>query len=666
VARGPRAAAVGVLVLLLLTGVDIFAGLHSVPAVLLTLVPLSVALSAGSRETALVAALAVPLAIAVGVTSNTGTTARWILATAGVAGGGGLAVWLAGLRTRAQEQADRLAALTLVEHQLTSALGALGEAVTVTEGDGRIVYVNQAAVELLRADSAEELLTAGPGEVMSRFAVYDEAGEPIEVTDLPGIRLLAGAESAPPLLVRNIVRATGEERWLLNKATLIPARDGRPPRVANVIEDLTALKRAELRQRLLANATRELTASLELERTLQRVAEVVVPELTDWCSVCVPGRGPAIETVAVAHTDPERVRVARELQERYPTRIDDDTQLARILRGESATEVIDVPPGAVEAFAADPDHLRLLRTVGFGSILLVPLDAGGRRLGAMVLVRSDPLRQFGAEDVVLAEDLAGRAATAVLNAQLYEGHQALADTLQRGMLPPQLPVVAGWSVASLYHPAGDIGEVGGDFFDAFRAGEDWMVVIGDVAGHGPEAATLTALARYTLRTAAELTGDPAAALEHLNGSLCGQRALALCTAACVRLCTTAAGTTATVASAGHPLPLLVRDGEVRAMGRAGPLAGAFDDTGAWPVEAVEVRRGDLMVLHTDGVIDALSHRGRREDAGVHALLGEPPTHAAAVILRLDAALAAEPDERRRDDTAAVVLELLGTGVPEPA
>jgi sigma-B regulation protein RsbU (phosphoserine phosphatase) len=234
------------------------------------------------------------------------------------------------------------------------------------------------------------------------------------------------------------------------------------------------------------------------------------------------------------------------------------------------------------------------------------------------------------------------------------------------MLPPLLPVIDGWSSSALYHPAGEIGEVGGDFFDAFRSGADWMVVIGDVAGHGPEAATLTALARYTLRTAAELTGDPAAAIAHLNRSLRLQERLSLCTAACVRLSGAGGSETATVASAGHPLPLLVREGEVTGVGRAGPLTGAFDDDGAWPVETIALQPDDVLVLYTDGVLDALSHRGRRAPTWINPLLTETPVTAAAIIARLDSALAAEPDERRRDDNAAVALQLLATRVPAGA
>jgi PAS domain-containing protein len=659
----------GVVALLGLTGLELGWSLDVIPATLLVVIPLAVALTSGSRDTLVVALVAVPLAVAVGVTSKTGNTARWAVAIGSVAVGGGLAVWLSAVRTRAQQQTRRLEALTLVERQLTSALGALGEAVTVTGHDGRVIYANRAALGLLRVASVDELLEAEPGEIMARFTVFDEAGRPLGLEELPGSRLLAGDDEVPPVLVRNVVRATGEERWLLNKATLVPGAPGGPRRVANVIEDLTAIKRAELRQRLLAEATRELAASLDYQHTLQRVAEVVVPELADWCGVSMAGRAGMVDTVAVAHADPDKVRLARELAERYPNRIDGDTQLAAVIRGAAGVQVSDVPEGAVEAFAVDADHLRLLRAVGFASLLIVPLDAGGRRLGAMVLVRSDPLRGFGADDIALADALAGRAATAVLNARLYTDYQELAATLQRGMLPPPLPILAGWSAAALYHPAGEVGEVGevgGDFFDVFPAGDDWIVIIGDVAGHGPEAATLTAAARYTLRTAAELTGDPAEAIGHLNRSLRQHRRLALCTAACVRLSTSGATATATVASAGHPLPLLVRDARVSPVGRTGPLAGAFDDRDAWPVEVLELSPGDVLVLYTDGVVDALGHRGQRGDAFMHALLRETPATADRMIGRLDAALAAEPEERRRDDTAALVLQLLGAAVPEPA
>jgi serine phosphatase RsbU (regulator of sigma subunit) len=287
--------------------------------------------------------------------------------------------------------------------------------------------------------------------------------------------------------------------------------------------------------------------------------------------------------------------------------------------------------------------------VGLGSILTVPLDAGGRRLGVMLLVRADPQRPFAPEDVTLAEELAARAATAVLNAILYTERAEIAATLQRGILPPPMPWIPGWSAAALYHPAGEIAEVGGDFFDAFRAGEDWMVVIGDVAGHGPAAATLTSLARYTLRTAAELSREPARAIAQLNETLRERPEMALCTAVCLHLRRAGddAGTVR-VASAGHPLPVLVRDGDA-----------------AWPVHETAVRPGDVLVLFTDGVLDAISQRGRLDETRLLDRLREGPATAAGLIRHLDAALAVEPG-RRRDDTAAVALEFVGVPARAPA
>ena len=125
----------------------------------------------------------------------------------------------------------------------------------------------------------------------------------------------------------------------------------------------------------------------------------------------------------------------------------------------------------------------------------------------------------GLDDVHFATMLAGRVALALDNAGLFsdlersERERAeIAETLQRGLLPPPLPHIPGWSVAAIYRPAGAENEIGGDFYDAFRIAGGWMVVIGDVTGRGAQAAAVTAHARYTLRTAAALTGDPVVAL----------------------------------------------------------------------------------------------------------------------------------------------------------
>ena len=124
-------------------------------------------------------------------------------------------------------------------------------------------------------------------------------------------------------------------------------------------------------------------------------------------------------------------------------------------------------------------------------------------------------RRFRAADADFARVLSGRVALTLDNAGLFtdleqaEAARAeIAETLQHGLLPPPLPQIPGWSLAASYRPAGAENEVGGDFYDAFPAAGGWMLVVGDVTGRGARAASITAQARYTLRTAAVLTGDP--------------------------------------------------------------------------------------------------------------------------------------------------------------
>ena len=132
---------------------------------------------------------------------------------------------------------------------------------------------------------------------------------------------------------------------------------------------------------------------------------------------------------------------------------------------------------------------------------------------------------------------------------------ALARTLQQTLIPPHLPEIDGVEVGAEYRPAGDGSEVGGDFYDFFQAGDDWVVTIGDVCGKGVEAAVVTALARYTLRAAAMQDPSPAGALTLLNDALHRSDADRFCTAAVMRLCRIESGWRVSVCSAGHPLPL---------------------------------------------------------------------------------------------------------------
>jgi hypothetical protein len=472
---------------------------------------------------------------------------------------------------------------------MSAALDGLDEAVTMNAPDGTTVYVNQAAVRLLKAESAEELIHGVPGEISSRFAVYDEAGYPVSYQELPAFRAIAGEQHPEPMLVRNVVVATGEERWLLNKVSVLRTPDGAVDRIVNVIEDVTLVKQAEVRQRLLGEATRVLSGAVERDRTLERLGEVVVPELAEWCAIGVPGAA--------------AVRVGRDAAPRDET-------------------------------------------------LTVPLVGGGDKLGTLSLGRPRP---FTSDERRLAEELGNRTGVAVLSMRLAAERAEITRELQKGLRPPALPQVPGLQTATLYRPAGELNDVGGDFYDAFPTTAGWTVCIGDVAGQGARAATLTGLTRYTLRSVAQYAGGQHDAMTAVNRALAEQTEMALCTLAVLRLHRGPDGEVLLGSlSAGHPLPVLVRDGTVRELGVPGPIAGVFDDA-VWETTTTPLREGDTILLYTDGVPDTVGTDGRFGDERLLAVLDGAPPDPDAVVARIDAALGTFQDGAQRDDTAIVAL-----------
>jgi serine phosphatase RsbU (regulator of sigma subunit) len=230
------------------------------------------------------------------------------------------------------------------------------------------------------------------------------------------------------------------------------------------------------------------------------------------------------------------------------------------------------------------------------------MGRGSRRLGTLAVIDSE--RPEG-EREPLALQLAQTASVALENAQLYARERAIAQTLQQSLLPPSLPDIPGLDVAARFSPAGDGIQVGGDFYDVFRARDDeWCMVIGDVCGKGPEAAALTALTRYTIRAAALHERRPSVVLAMLNQAMLDQRQDGrFATVLFLRLQMGPGRVRVVAASGGHPLPLLLRrDGRVDAVGAGGTLLGVIDRP-VLPDAEVDLYAGDSLVLYTDGVIE---------------------------------------------------------------
>ncbi|MEY2441119.1 MAG: hypothetical protein QOJ46_545 [bacterium] len=567
---------------------------------------------------------------------------------------------LAGRAALALDNAGLFAELETIEAQLGAALSTLAEAVTVQHSRGALIYANEAAARMLGYDSPQELVATPLEELVGKFKTTSEDGSPLRMEDLPGRQVLAGIEPTP-LVTHTIHTETGEEGWRLTKASGVYDRDGNVTLVVNVIEDITEVKRAEMTQRLLARAGEVLSSSLDYEATLQQVAELAVPELADWCGVNMPDGHGLIRSVAVAHADPEKVAFARRIGERYPTAADAPTGAAQVMRDGISQVVNEITDEMLEAAAQDAEHLELLQGVGLRAGLIVPMIAAGESVGTLSLVSAESSRRFSAADVALAEELARRAGTAVENARLYTERSHIARTLQTSLLPGRLPHMPGWRVATLYRPAGIENWVGGDFYDAFAVRGGWLAFVGDVAGRGAEAAALTGLCRHTLRTAAQLLDDPLDAVGTLNAELVAREQMSLCSVAAVLLREHDGRATAEIVCAGHPQPLLASDGQVRQVGDFSPMLGAYP-VSDWARASVELDPGDVLVLYTDGVFDAVGADGRFGEERLQRTIAGA-RDAGDAVARIDRALTAYEVGAQADDTAVLAVERVPVAAP---
>lgn len=235
----------------------------------------------------------------------------------------------------------------------------------------------------------------------------------------------------------------------------------------------------------------------------------------------------------------------------------------------------------------------------------------------------------------------------------------IGETLQRDLKPHPLPEIPGWATATFYSPAGAENEVGGDFYDAFEFEGGWLLVIGDVTGRGAQAASITAQARYTLRTAAGLTGDPIASLAALNDALLERGGSALCTVAALALSEDAAQPVR-VAVAGHPPPLLVDGDRVAEVAVPGPVLGAFSDA-EWELESLAVAPGQQLVVITDGVIEARGAGGRFGETRLReSLPGTPGPE--LVVRRLEHSLSTFAAGDLEDDATVLAVSPAGDQV----
>jgi PAS domain S-box-containing protein len=546
------------------------------------------------------------------------------------------------------EEELRFRTLLLEEQQEAS-----DEGILVMDPGGRMVSWNRRFLE-----------TMGITEDMVRNRSRDELLEwlrPTLVDADDGIARVTSLWDRADDEARDEVRFT-DGRIVERFSTPLHDDAGRLYGRVSFFRDVTAERKRERAQRFVADASRELASTLDYETTLRRVTSLAVPELADWCSVDLLEPDGRIRLIAVAHADPEKVRWAHELRERFPVDVNAEQGVANAIRTGRSELYPFIPMEQMEAAAnGDPEILEIVHELSVTSIMIVPLIARGQTLGAMQFVWAESGRSYDEEDLRLAEDVAGRAAFALDNARLYGERDHIAQTLQQSLLPGPLPAIDGVRLAARYRAAGRGVEVGGDFYDVFDVGGGaHALVIGDVCGKGPKAAALMGAARHTIRTAAIRERRPSDVLETLNTAL--QQRLAdqwFCTVAYVRMRRAPDGARLTICCGGHPMPAVVRaDGTVEFIGRPGTLLGVFPDVELTDV-AVDLRPGDSLVMYTDGVTDE-QHDG--EEFGLERLVdvlretaGLPPEEVASAV---EEAVVAFAPEEPSDDLAVLVAKVV--------
>ncbi|MEU8977842.1 SpoIIE family protein phosphatase [Streptomyces sp. NPDC048309] len=433
--------------------------------------------------------------------------------------------------------------------------------------------------------------------------------------------------------------------------------------------ELERLRRGSLS--FLVEASDLLAGTLDRDQTLALMAQMTVPTLATWC---------AVYTIADQASDPYLSYVLHEDEERIDG-------LKALLSKIAPPDPVPTPGARVWSAPAEAAHQAALRTSmrslglgesppvssGIGTTLatasavggetvVLPLVARNRVIGMLTLGKPSD-EHFRQEILELAEDLSRRAALALDNARLYSERTAISQSLQRSLLPPELPHIEGVEVEVIYRAAGEGNEVGGDFYDLFPIRDGaYGFAIGDVCGTGPEAAAVTGLARHALRLLArEGYGGPAV-LERLNSAILDEGARS-------RFLTLLYGelwpqddgsAVLKVVCAGHPLPLRLRqDGTVEPAAEPQPLLGVMDDLELYE-QMVTLDPGDVLLCVTDGVTERREGTRMLGDDGLADVLTTcTGLTAGAVAARIMRAVERFASDAPSDDMAILAMRVPG-------
>ncbi|MGH8957638.1 MAG: SpoIIE family protein phosphatase [Acidimicrobiia bacterium] len=560
---------------------------------------------------------------------------------------------------------DRFLELAMAQdrHVLEVLFGDAREAVTVQDRSETLIYANDRAAELVGFTSGTEMIEARGSDLVDRFEIVDETGQPLLLDSLPGRRVLKGLDPTE-ITIGYRPKGSGKTRWSRLNASPIKNDAGEVVWAINFFLDISEHVRQQEVERMLQRITTLLTGTpLSGKPDFAALADVVVPELASWCKFHLLDEFD--DLVAAATAVPESADGRSLLHLAYPpsTKVGPDQIQSRVFSSGQSEHIATLTNDLLEE-AEDRLGLgveELAQRSGLKSVVCVPLGVPGTPLGTMTLVRTENEPSFDTDDLALINAVAERIGLALANSVLFGREHETAEALRRGLVPSSIPGIPGLEIATRYEPLAHIGQVGGDFFDFVVVDDDrYGIVVGDIEGKGVPAAAAVAMARSALRTVISLEPKPSVVLDQLNKTMRAEPEPRMCTIAYMLLDRKDDHFTASVTLAGHPPPLLYRaDGTVALLGKPCPPAGVLESLDPKP-SSFDLHPGDVVVLYTDGI-------ARRD-------LPPPETVVSLGPCRTDEPLEAFLDRALdkfrsevptvRDDVILIAIRVLATG-PDP-
>jgi PAS domain S-box-containing protein len=321
--------------------------------------------------------------------------------------------------------------------QLAVTLSSIGDAVIATDKAGLITFLNPVA-EALTGWPAGEAVGQPIGSVFR--IINADTRQPVANPIMRVLQdgLVVGLANHTLLITRD-----GKELPIDDSGAPIRSSASELIGAVLVFRDISAQYKASEQAAFLANASQIFSSSLDYQMTLQRVADLALSGVADWCVIDVVGDNGAIELVAVAHIDPAKVRWAVELRERYPMDPQAPYGAPNVIRLGQPELYSEISDAMLEAVAHNPEELAILRAVGYRSVMILPLRARDQTFGAISFVLAERERYYSSADLTFAQAIADRAALAIDNGRLYQAAQAEIKARRQSELSQLLLAKAG-------------------------------------------------------------------------------------------------------------------------------------------------------------------------------------------------------------------------------